>query len=301
MVRSSPLTVAILINNPMNPQFQDSLKSIETENILDRIFYRRIGFILARALAHTSVTPNAVTFVSIFFGVAAACLFYPDHLLLNLLGIASLLCANILDCVDGQLARITGIKSPFGRILDGLAGDIWFLSIYTAFVLRLHLLTGSWLFIPLAILSALSHLLQANITDYYKTLHLFFISPQHGAEFLTPQQLQSARLPVIYRLYTTLQITLTPQLQAMLLRLHARYGNDYPQPLRLQFRASSAHLMKRWIDPLTFNGRSIVLFLVILSGHIWLYFVFEIILLNVILFVALRKHERLCAAFSHPL
>ena len=60
-----------------------------------------------------------------------------DNLSYNICGILLLIFANILDCVDGQLARLTGIKSAIGRILDGFAGDIWFASIYVAFALRL--------------------------------------------------------------------------------------------------------------------------------------------------------------------
>lgn len=55
--------------------------------------------------------------------------------------------ANILDCVDGQLARLTGIKSAIGRILDGFAGDIWFASIYVGFALRLSHEYGTYWFL----------------------------------------------------------------------------------------------------------------------------------------------------------
>ena len=44
---------------------------------------------------------------------------------------------NILDGVDGQLDRLTGIKSPIGRIVDGVAGDSWFSCIYVGFAMRL--------------------------------------------------------------------------------------------------------------------------------------------------------------------
>ncbi|MDR3127583.1 MAG: CDP-alcohol phosphatidyltransferase family protein [Tannerellaceae bacterium] len=294
----------------MDKEYEASLKSIETENLLDKLFYRPLGFLIAKKLRHTSVTPNAVTFLSIFVGVAGACLFFFNDLSLNLLGVACLVFANILDCVDGQLARLTGIKSPFGRILDGLAGDLWFLTIYTSLVLRLHQQTGSWIFLPVALCSALSHLFQANITDYYKTLHLYFISPQAGAEFQTAQQVEDAhsRRPpglgkailLLYRLYTLLQIRATPQLQAMLQRLNAAFGDDIPEHIRLHFRQHSARLMHRWVDWLTFNGRSLVLFALLFAfpQALWAYFLFEILLLNLVLFSAIQRHERLCASIG---
>ena len=104
----------------LDKEYEASLKSIETENKIDRIFYRPIGFRIARMLKGTGITPNMVTVVSIFVGAAVGFFFYHDDLIYNVCGILLLVCANILDCVDGQLARLTGIKSAIGRILDGV-------------------------------------------------------------------------------------------------------------------------------------------------------------------------------------
>ena len=137
----------------LDKEYEASLKSIETENKIDRIFYRPIGFRIARMLRGTGITPNMVTVVSIFVGAAVGFFFYHDDLIYNVCGILLLVCANILDCVDGQLARLTGIKSAIGRILDGFAGDIWFTCIYVGFALRLSHDYGTdcslpWRFFP---------------------------------------------------------------------------------------------------------------------------------------------------------
>ena len=94
----------------LDKEYEASLKSIETENKIDRIFYRPIGFRIARMLRGTGITPNMVTVVSIFVGAAVGFFFYHDDLIYNVCGILLLVCANILDCVDGQLARLTGIS-----------------------------------------------------------------------------------------------------------------------------------------------------------------------------------------------
>ena len=136
----------------LDKENEASLKSIETENKIDRIFYRPIGFRIARMLRGTGITPNMVTVVSIFVGAAVGFFFYHDDLIYNVCGILLLVCANILDCVDGQLARLTGIKSAIGRILDGFAGDIWFTCIYVGFALRLSHDYGTDWFFALAVL-----------------------------------------------------------------------------------------------------------------------------------------------------
>lgn len=290
----------------LNKEYEASLKSIETENLVDRIFYRPIGFQIAKALRNTGVTPNMITVISIFVGAATGFLFYHSDLKYNIYGILCLIFANILDCVDGQLARLTGIKSKIGRILDGLAGDIWFASIYIGLALRLANETGSYAFFILAVLSGMSHLLQANITDYYKTLHLYFISKDKGAEFQSLEQVVAQHKEMkygitkffyfLYRWYTLIQVKATPTLQQMLKNLHAKYGDDFPQDVRLDFRRQSKQLMKM-IDLLTFNGRTIVMFIIVLSGYVWAYYLYEIIVLNIVLGISMRRHEKMCRSF----
>ena len=288
----------------MDNEFTASLKSVETENIIDLYFYRPIGYRIARILKHTFVTPNMVTVLSIFIGAGTGIMFYFDNLYLNLTGIFLLITANILDCVDGQLARMTGIKSKIGRILDGIAGDIWFLIIYTCLALRLkHEFGTAWVFFPAA-LSGFSHLIQANITDYYKTLHLFFESKEKGSEFQNKEQIRVQKQKMtgikkifflLYMIYTATQEKMTPVLQSLLARLQSKYGEEIPHHIRLNFRRESCRIMKQSIDYMTFNGRTIVLFLVVLSGYIWIYLIYEIIILNLILFLSIRMHEKMCS------
>jgi len=288
----------------MDKEFTSSLKSVETENALDLYFYRPIAFKIARRLKDTSVTPNMVTVLSIFVGAGTGFMFYFDNLILNLIGITLLIVANILDCVDGQLARLTGIKSKIGRILDGLAGIIWFTCIYVFFALRL----GNGLFFIPAVLSGFSHFVQANITDYYKTLHLYFVSKESGYEFQNfdvvrtqYKQMKPGIRKVLfffYAGYTSLQEAATPQLQKMLRHLKERYGDNIPEEIRLDFRHKSNHLMKTFIDLMTFNGRYIILIITVLSGHVWFYFVYEIIILNLVLTLSIRLHEKICKSFT---
>lgn len=290
----------------LDKEYEASLKSIETENVVDRAFYRPIGFRIARMLRGTGITPNMVTVISIFVGAAVGFMFYHDNLIYNICGILLLVFANILDCVDGQLARLTGIKSAIGRILDGFAGDIWFASIYIGFALRLSHDYGTDWFFALAVLSGISHLVQANITDYYKTLHLYFISKDKGAEFQTLEQVIARHKEMkmginkafyfLYRGYTLLQVNATPMLQRMLQSLHTKYGDDIPENVRVAFRKQSCQLM-HYIDLLTFNGRTIVMFIVVLIGEVWIYFLYEIIVLNIVLLLAMHKHEKMCASF----
>ena len=116
---------------------QASLKSADTEEWIDLVFYRPLGYRWALFFNKLGVTPNAITIASIFLGVAAGILFYFDNLWVNVIGMLLLVWANQYDSADGQLARLTGQKSELGRILDGMSGDCWFIAIYFAMVWRL--------------------------------------------------------------------------------------------------------------------------------------------------------------------
>ena len=288
-------------------EYETSLKSIETENFADRLFFRPVGFFIAKLLSNTRITPNAITIISIFIGVATGPLFYFNKTNLTILGIVCLFVANILDCVDGQLARLTDTKSKIGRILDGLAGDIWFISIYVFLALRLKNECNTWLFFIPAVISGLSHFVQANITDYYKTLHLFFVSKEKGQEFQNYDEVRAQythlkpgirkSLFFLYLAYTLLQESITPRMQQMHCSLRTKYGDNLPEDVRMDFRRQSKQLMKWLIDLLTFNGRIVILFIAVSTGYVWFYFFYEIVILNLILLLSIFLHEKICTKF----
>ena len=122
----------------MGNEFVSTLKSADTEEWIDILFYRPAGYRWALLFRRLGVHPNMVTVFSIILGVASGVLFYYKDICLNVLGILLLVWANMYDSADGQLARLTGQKTLLGRILDGFAGDLWFLAIYVAVCLRLQ-------------------------------------------------------------------------------------------------------------------------------------------------------------------
>lgn len=112
------------------PSLESTLKSLDTEEFIDIHFYRPIGYQWALFFNKLGVSPNSITIASIFIGIAAGICFYFQSLAINVIGMLLLIWANSYDSADGQLARMTGQKSALGRILDGAAGDFWFIAIY---------------------------------------------------------------------------------------------------------------------------------------------------------------------------
>ena len=97
------------------PSYKDSLKSMDTEETFDLIFYRPIGYGWALLAKKLGITPNAITIASIFLGVAAGVAFYYDNIWINIAGVILLVWADSFDSADGQLARMTKQYSRLGR------------------------------------------------------------------------------------------------------------------------------------------------------------------------------------------
>jgi phosphatidylglycerophosphate synthase len=73
-------------------------------------------------LVFTPVSPNAVSIASILVGVAGALLLAQGTASAAIWGAVLFQFSAVLDCVDGDLARVVFKESPVGKWLD-LAGD----------------------------------------------------------------------------------------------------------------------------------------------------------------------------------
>ncbi|SEJ11972.1 CDP-alcohol phosphatidyltransferase [Dyadobacter sp. SG02] len=289
--------------------FENSLKSNDTEEQIDIWFYRPIGYQIALFCAKVGLRPNPVTIISIFFGVAAGILFYPQQLWINVIGMLSLMFANSLDSADGQLARMTNDKSRFGRILDGVAGDFWFIAIHIALCLRsMEEGWSAWIWVP-GVVAGASHMIQSAMADYYRNVHLFFIKGTNGSELDNSRDLQKEYdemswtrqfgMKIVARLYlnyTKEQEFFSPKLQKLLAVVKEKYQNGLPAKLVTDFRAQNKPLMK-YTNIVQFNTRVIFLFIWLFLDQSWIYFLFDIFVLNPILIYMIVQQEKVSNHF----
>jgi phosphatidylglycerophosphate synthase len=70
------------------------------------------------------VSPNFVTLLSIVFGIATGVAMLSSFEWHLQVAGACLFISAVLDCADGQLARLRGTSSAFGRMLDGVADAV---------------------------------------------------------------------------------------------------------------------------------------------------------------------------------
>lgn len=304
----------------ITPSFLDrvraTMKSGDTEGRFELLFTRTPGYLWALLFKALHIHPIAVTLISIVLGVASAFFFVKTDLTSNLIAVALLVTANWLDCADGQLARMTGQKTLIGRILDGFAGDVWFQCIYVAIALRLTpwfadlggwpCVVAGWLFGAYA--GYWCHVRQANLADYYRNQHLFFQLGRSRSELDRSRALRvrydglrwrsadwfEKLYLFFYIRYTLRQEHMTPRCQEMLDLMQATYGDDIPDDLRQEFCRRSRPLQPS-CQLLTFDLRIFVLYVSALLNIVWLYWLFEGTVLQLIFLRLRRQHEQLCS------
>lgn len=294
------------------------MKSEDTEEWLDVYFTRPIGLAFALLWNKFDIHPNVITIFSIFLGIGAGWMFHYTDLWSNVCGMLLLMFANFCDSTDGQMARLTGKKTLIGRMLDGFSGDLWFLSIYIAFVVRLWdqpipgttIHWGAWILLLGALAGFLSHSPQASLADYYRQIHLFFLLGKEGSELdnYRQQRAHYESLPKTDRLarvffynyanYCKGQEKRTPLFQQFFAKWNALAQPD--ETVRQQFLAGSRPLMK-YCNMLSFNLRAICLYVTALNDCPWLYFVFEITVFNLMYVYMHRSHEQLSKRLADQL
>ena len=299
--------------------YEASIKSQDTEEFIDLWFYRPLGFHCALFFRNRGIHPNIITIISIILGAVAGICFAQESLRWNILGILLLMWANLYDSTDGQLARITGQKTRWGRILDGFAGDVWFFFIYAAIAIRTTFQPipfapeyqwGVLIWILCSFAGFWVHGSQCQLADYYRNIHLYFLNAANGNEFHnSPAEKENFRATPwkgnfcwkiflhFYISYTENQERMTPCFQQMITKIKEKYNNNVPEWLRKEFLKGSRPLMK-YTNILTFNSRFITLWFSLLMGELWIYLFFELFILMAIFIYMRYCHEKLCRTIS---
>ena len=326
----------------MNEKIKQTLKSSETEDWLDLHVIRPFCYYCALAFAKLDIHPNTVTILSMFIGAASAVFFACGSfyysgvwgLCMNIIGIVLLMIADIFDCTDGQLARMTGKKSRLGRILDGVAGFAWFIPLYVLLVWRFYqhhtiefnllgiedneqnVLIATAVVFALGLYSGIVGLAgQQRLADYYIQVYLFFLKGEKGSELdnsVRQQEIYDQMgpdTPGVERMfqksyigYTQKQERRTPQFQRLMKLLREKYGStdNIPTEVREEFRRQSLPLMT-WNGLLTFNFRSFWLFLFCLLDIPVCNFLFEIVCMGLLCLYVNRRHEAFCKKIAEGL
>ena len=87
------------------------------DGIVSRHLNRRLSGPLARALRRTPATPNQVSAVSFGIALFSLALFIEGH---NVWAGVAAQASSVVDGVDGELARLKSMATPFGGFFDAV-------------------------------------------------------------------------------------------------------------------------------------------------------------------------------------
>ena len=279
----------------MKPPNDLSHKGRSVEEWVDLHFFRPIGIRIARALLPTGISADQVTLWSLVIGLVAGHLFaYRDHWT-NLIGFGLFVVSDVFDSADGQLARLRGTSTRFGRVLDGINDNLRFVNLYFHLIYRLvH--TGYWwpgAFLLVAA-AGLAHTFQSAAIDFVRNAYLYIGVGGRG-ELDLPEDLDpaprgswlqrfSAR---VYRDYVRRQVQLFPR-SVKLIRALRQGGVS--TPFRMQYRARQDAVLPlcAWLGQ---NIRFAVLGIAGIAGRPSAFLWTEAVWMSLVLVVLLWMHE----------
>ncbi len=115
----------------------------DTEGFMSRHVERRISLAITRRLVATSITPNAMTLVSLAVGLLGAPFFLSRDPLLQVAGSLLFLTHSILDGCDGELARLKFLESPGGARLDFWGDNLVHVAVFACMAIGWSMATGA--------------------------------------------------------------------------------------------------------------------------------------------------------------
>ena len=285
---------------PVFPGELPALRPPELEDGLNRFIYHPLAARLARRLRPTGVSPNLVSVAGMLLVWAAAWAYaglaWPQG---ALLGFALHLFWHVVDGADGDLARLTGRTSPTGELVDGVCDYAGHVVLYVALAAILDDAIGGWAWF-LASAAGASHIVQTNHAETQRRNYLWWVygvpwlkhARKSGDEVFRADTWFSLSFGWMARLYLRLADAMAP-CAAQVDGEVEKAEEDPARTLMIQQLAKDASqrslLFQKAVGP---NPRTIILGISMLLGSPLYYFLTEAVLLNLLLALSVRHHNR---------
>ncbi len=258
----------------MKPRNDLSDKGRAVEEWLDLHFFRPIGIRIARALYPTGISPDQVTLWSLLIGLVAGHLFVYRDRWIDVIGFVLFIVSDVFDSADGQLARLRGTSTRFGRALDGINDNLRFVNLYLHLMYRLAHGGVGWWGVLLVALAGLAHTYQSAAADFIRNAFLY-LGVGKGGELVFPRSVK-------------------------LMRLLRAGGAGVPAAFREEYRERQEVLLPlcSWLGQ---NIRFLLLGAAAIAGHISAFLWAEAVPMSLLLVVLLLMHEWNATALTDAL
>jgi len=277
----------------------------ELQDMLNRWLYHPLAARLAGLLRPTFVSPDAVSIAGglLIWAAAWAYLALPWPQAVGL-GLLLHMAWHVVDGADGDLARLRGISSPRGEVIDGICDYLGHIGLYVALAATLSASLGGWAYL-LALAAGLSRIAQANHGESQRRAYLWWV---YGVPWLKQARAGEERLrdasgrrqggfALIAREYLRLTDALTPHIARIDAAIGERAGARAVARLaRVALRRSLR--LQKLLGP---NPRTLLLGASMAAGNPLWFFLTEAVLLNLVLLVSLAHHKAAGARLARAL
>jgi len=130
------------------------------------------------------LTANTVTMINLLLGILALMIFAMNISELKIIGLLIFFSKQILDNVDGFIARVNKSSSGFGKNLDAICGHVYYHSIFFSLAFHNYYIFENVIFIYLGFLALLLDILviknkktkkRYNLNNKYLSLNNLYI------------------------------------------------------------------------------------------------------------------------------
>lgn len=123
---------------------------------------------ITRVLYKTPISPHQVILFSMIFGITSSFLLIQQDKGALIVGAVLLFYKNVLDKVDGSLARAKGLDSRRGRFYDSISDFIVNLFLFSTMAYRLYIVDRNPFIFVVVYCAMISSMLQCSYFIYYQ-------------------------------------------------------------------------------------------------------------------------------------
>jgi phosphatidylglycerophosphate synthase len=266
----------------------------ELQDPLNLYLYHPLAWQLARGLARTPVTPNMVSIFGglmvVAAGVAYAGLSWPIS---ALLGLALHMGWHVVDGADGDLARITGKASPTGELVDGICDYASHIVLYLILGWMLQGTIG-WIAWPITVFAGVSHAAQSNHVEVQRRQYQWWVygTPWLRHTHAAVEGVARSGFFAFFEVYLNFANGLTPHALVVDTSVDAAKGDAGRLAAIRAIVEAEAPPLLRMCKVLGPNPRALVLGASMLAGSPLWYFIYQAVMLNVLMALSVAMHNR---------
>ncbi|MBQ6920321.1 MAG: CDP-alcohol phosphatidyltransferase family protein [Bacilli bacterium] len=288
-------------------------KARKINDPMDVYVMEKISLPIAKLFHKLGLSPNVATVCSMVIGITGATfLAFPYGWIWPLcIGCFLVLFSYVFDCADGQIARMGGNGSLYGRCFDGFSDGVVYFAIYVAVSIHIMLWDNipftnipwnGWIFFISVPVGVYFHATQARVADYLKNEYMYITGSSHcelstteslkkQVEELAPNKFFPRLVYNSYITYTKNQEKMTPNFQ----KLHQRIienGGVIPEKVSEMWKKGVNKTV--WLSNLlVFNFRTVTLLTLMCFDQAFWIFPVNVVVLEALKYFLLIKHERL--------